>query len=70
MMPLSPLERIQILVTGILITSMILLLFYGIFNTTEEESPKFEVVDKYENCDVIRYTDSTQRWNYFLKCNE
>lgn len=30
---------------------------------------KFEVLDQYEGCSVIRYTDSTSRWHYFLKCS-
>lgn len=29
---------------------------------------KFEVVDRYRNCDVVRYTDETTRWHYFLDC--
>lgn len=29
---------------------------------------KFEVVDHYKDCDVVRYTDPTQRWEYFLHC--
>jgi hypothetical protein len=61
-------ERTQIIINAMLIGSMFALLLYGMFSTTQEESPKFQVVDKYENCDVIRYTDTTQRWNYFLKC--
>ena len=36
----------------------------------ENETPaaKFEVVDKYEQCNVVRYTDKTNRWHYFLHC--
>jgi hypothetical protein len=30
---------------------------------------KFEVLDQYEGCSVIRYTDPTSRWHYFLKCS-
>jgi hypothetical protein len=33
-----------------------------------KEATKFEVVDHYKNCDVVRYTDPTQRWEYFLHC--
>jgi len=32
------------------------------------ESPKFEVVDQYKNCDVVRYTDPSNRYRYFLDC--
>jgi len=68
---MTPLERSQYFVASLLIAAMLALLFFGIFMTEDpEHQPKFQVVDKYENCDVIRYTDSTQRWNYFLECNE
>jgi hypothetical protein len=33
-----------------------------------EPEPKFKVVDHYKQCDVVRYTDDTQRWHYFLDC--
>ena len=65
---MDPIERNQIIATSIIVAAMFTLLFYGMSSTTQEESPKFQVVDKYENCDVIRYTDTTQRWNYLLKC--
>jgi len=66
---MTPLERSQYFVASLLIASMFVLLFFGIFMTENSEpQPKFQVVDKYENCDVIRYTDTTQRWNYLLKC--
>jgi hypothetical protein len=66
---MTPLERSQYFVASLLIASMFVLLFFGIFMTENSESqPKFQVVDKYGNCDVIRYTDTTQRWNYLLKC--
>lgn len=35
----------------------------------DDASPaKYEVVDKYEQCDVVRYVDKTNRWHYFLHC--
>jgi acyl-CoA synthetase (AMP-forming)/AMP-acid ligase II len=34
-------------------------------NVPEE---KFKVVDKYKNCTVVRYTDTTNRWHYLLHC--
>jgi hypothetical protein len=33
------------------------------------DKAKFEVLDQYEGCSVIRYTDPTTRWHYFLKCS-
>jgi hypothetical protein len=29
---------------------------------------KFRVVDQYGPCEVVRYTDDTNRWHYFLDC--
>jgi hypothetical protein len=36
-------------------------------NPTPEK--KFEVVDRYDGqCDVVRYTDRSSNWHYFLDC--
>lgn len=35
-----------------------------------EPIEKFTVVDKYKGCDVVRYTDRTNSWHYFLHCHE
>lgn len=57
------------------VLGMSLLSFFYIVTTSvdvkEPEEPKsnFEVVDTYKSCDVVRYTDETQRWNYFLDCS-
>jgi hypothetical protein len=45
-----------------------LLLTYAILENNSEPIEKFQVVDKYEGCQVIRYTDPSNRWNYLLKC--
>lgn len=34
------------------------------------ESLKFRVVDQYRNCDVVRYIDPSNRYNYFLDCSK
>jgi hypothetical protein len=38
-------------------------------NDELKNKSKFEVLDQYEGCSVIRYTDPTTRWHYFLKCS-
>ena len=45
-------------------------LLASIFLTPDEpkDTSKFEVIVQYEECHVIRYTDPTTRWQYFLKC--
>jgi hypothetical protein len=46
-------------------------LLAAIFLSPDEsvDKSKFEVLDQYEGCSVIRYTDPTSRWYYFLKCS-
>ena len=35
------------------------------------EDKKFEVVDTYKSCDVVRYTpDNSARYDYFLDCKK
>lgn len=31
---------------------------------------KFKVVDKYKECDVVRYTDRSNSWHYLLDCHD
>lgn len=45
-------------------------LFIAVITPSEPTPEKrFEVVDRYKQCDVVRYTDSSTRWNYFLDCS-
>lgn len=53
--------------TAVIGIFLLLIVFLG--SKEEEPLSKFEVVDRYRGCDVIRYTDSTSRWNYLLDCN-
>jgi ABC-type long-subunit fatty acid transport system fused permease/ATPase subunit len=44
-------------------------LYLAITETTEEPPQKFEVVDTYKNCVVIRYTPhNSAHYHYFLDC--
>ena len=49
-------------------------IFFGFILTLggpeHEAATKFEVVDKYDGCDVVRYTDRSNNWHYFLKCDD
>ena len=52
-----------------IIVPAILSLTYAVVspvNKTIED--RFEVVSSYKGCDVVKYTDESQRWHYFLKC--
>jgi len=56
--------------TTILGFSLVLLLAAVFLTPDEPKKPsKFEVLDEYQGCTVIRYTDPTTRWHYFLKCS-
>ena len=45
-----------------------LLLTYAIVESNSEPVEKFKVVDKYKNCNVVRYTDPSNQWHYLLHC--
>jgi hypothetical protein len=49
----------------------VLILFITMI-TPDDPAPakKFEVVDTYKGCEVVRYTDPSTRWHYFLDCSE
>ena len=47
------------------------IMFVAIFATVDKgPAEKFKVVDAYNGCNVVRYTDDSQRWHYFLDCRE
>ncbi len=46
-------------------------LILAIFSNSEKEPrEKYKVVDHYGTCAVVRYTDDSNRWHYFLDCRE
>ena len=47
---------------------MVLLVFLG--NGSNKAQTKFEVVDTYKGCDVVRYTDRSNNWHYLLDCRD
>ena len=34
----------------------------------KEPVEKFKVIDTYGTCAIVRYTDPSQQWHYFLDC--
>jgi len=48
----------------------ILLLILGILASSDEKPvEKFEIVDEYNGCNIVRYTpDNSARYAYFLDC--
>jgi len=56
----------------VLVSPMILLVSALVISVAPKPTAeqKFEVVDSYQGCAVVRYTDETQRWHYFLDCSK
>jgi hypothetical protein len=54
-------------ITCAITIAALLLLGFATFKDVEP-AEKFKVVDQYQGCEVIRYTDPTNYWNYLLKC--
>ena len=60
---------IQSFCLGFFITAFVLVLFAMIFKPIEIKDQRFKVVDQYQDCDVVRYTDpSGAKYHYFLHC--
>ena len=63
-------HRTKLIMQGVacaIVIAGLLLLGFATFKDAEPVT-KFKVVDQYEGCQVIRYTDPSNRWNYLLKC--
>ena len=60
---------IRAVVTSIAILGF-LLLTYAIVESNSEPVEKFKVVDRYKNCEVVRYTDPSNQWHYLLHCDQ
>ena len=62
------------IVRGAIVPTVVLVLFFTFILTLgdkqEEPTEKFKVVDNYSGCNVVRYTDNSSRWHYFLDCRE
>jgi hypothetical protein len=57
--------------TFVIVVMGVVALFIGTFGTSDPTPEKrFEVVDTYKGCDVVRYTDRSNSWNYFLDCGK
>jgi hypothetical protein len=57
--------------TFVIVVMGVFVLFLGLIGNHEAKpEKKFEVVDKYEECSVVRYTDRSNTWHYFLDCRK
>ena len=59
---------VQGIIWGIVFAGFLLVIMQMIFSDPTESEEKFKVVDRYENCNIIRYTDASNRYQYFLQC--
>lgn len=55
---------------GVCIIVIIMMLYVILNPPPKTVAPRFEVVDTYKNCEVVRWTDPSQRWQYFLDCSK
>lgn len=57
---------------GVILPTIVLAVFFTFIfllgDKQEEPTEKFKVVDQYGPCEVVRYTDDSNRWHYFLDC--
>lgn len=59
-----------VLVLTVLVGAALLVLAALFFSGEPQSVKKFEVVDTYRTCDVVRYTDRSNTWHYFLDCSK
>lgn len=50
--------------------TILLILSFIIPSKDQRSEEKFKVVDHYGTCAVVRYTDRSNSWHYFLDCRE
>lgn len=50
------------------ITGLFILFIALLARSHVDPEKKFVVVDSYRECNVVRYTDQSGNWNYFLDC--
>jgi len=64
-------ERTEMIIRSVATSIAILgfmILTYAVVENNGEPVEKFKVIDRYKNCDVVRYTDPSNQWHYLLHC--
>lgn len=59
--------------TFVITVMAVMALVIGLASTwgdIDDPPEKFKVVDHYGTCAVVRYTDRSNNWHYFLDCRE
>lgn len=57
----------QLLIALIIVAFLVLLAFA--MDIEEDNAGKTEIVGRYKNCDIVRWTDPSMRYQYFLHCS-
>jgi hypothetical protein len=66
-------ERTEMIIRAVATSSAILgfmILTYAVVENNAEPVERFKVVDRYKNCEVVRYTDPSNQWHYLLHCDQ
>jgi hypothetical protein len=62
-------DRTKSIIVAVIGAFAFLLMFYGIFGKALPPESTFKVVNQYEGCDVVQYTDPWgAKYHYFLHC--
>jgi hypothetical protein len=59
----------MVVALAILSTSILVIAFLKNTLIPYKPLPKFEVVDTYNECAIVRYTTVSNEWIYFLDCS-
>lgn len=63
-------NRVVVILATLSASMFVFVMLYDLFRYDVNPSKKFEVVDTYEGCDIIRWYDSqhTAEFKYFMRC--
>lgn len=60
---------LQGIIWGFAIGAFIVIVIAMIFQPPDTQEEKFKIIDQYQGCDVVRYTDPWgAKYHYFLHC--
>ena len=67
---MNPEERSVLAIAIILVVVSFATIMRKPQTTKPVEKLSFEKVAEYEDCDIIRWTDPSNRYQYFMKCSK
>lgn len=69
-MDLKTQDKITYMIAGASASILLVFAFAPVERPTATAKQTFQVVDSYHGCDIVRYSDITNRWHYFMKCHD